>query len=99
MAESVKNHVMDEKIGIDKKVIAVAKGKRIAEKRARGISGSVSTKVVGRPSLTGPSQVSPGIKARVPETLKLALDQEAKRQGRTPSALIREALEDYLCGK
>ena len=87
MAESVKNHALDEGSGFDKELL----GEEISE--------SVTAKVVGRPSLTGPSQVSPGIKARVPETLKLALDREAKRHGKTPSALIREALEDYLYGK
>lgn len=87
MAESVENHATGKQFEFQKEAV----GEEISE--------SVTVKVIGRPSLTGPSQVSPGIKARVPEKLKLALDQEAKRQGKTPSALIREALEDYLYGK
>ena len=47
-------------------------------------------------TLTGPSKVSPEIKARVPEKLKRALQKEAKRQGQTTSAVIRQALEEYL---
>jgi predicted nucleic acid-binding Zn ribbon protein len=87
MAKSPDSHAAGQELGLNREAVG------------EETSGSVTAKVVGRPSLTGPSQVSPGIKARVPETLKLALDQEAKRQGRTPSVLIREALEDYLYGK
>jgi hypothetical protein len=87
MAKSPDSHATGQGIGLSREAV----GEEITE--------AMPAKVVGRPSLTGPSQVSPGIKARVPETLKLALDREAKRHGKTPSALIREALEGYLCGK
>ena len=65
-------------------------------RRAEKIAEEFIAQVVGRPSLTGPSRVSPEIKARVPEKLKKALEKEAKRQGQTPSALIRQALEEFL---
>jgi predicted DNA-binding protein len=32
----------------------------------------------------------------VPQKLKIKLEREAKRRGKTPSVLIREALENYL---
>jgi len=50
----------------------------------------------GRPSLTGPGTVSPEIKARVPAELKARVEREAKRQGKSTSAVVREALERHL---
>jgi len=94
MAKS--QYVLGKDIDLDKEVIRDSQGKRITSKRAEKIVEEVISQAVGRPSLTGPSKVSPEIKARVPEKLKLALEMEAKRQGQTPSALIRQALEEYL---
>jgi predicted HicB family RNase H-like nuclease len=89
-------YVLGRDIDLDKEVVRDSRGKRITSKRAEKLVEEVIAQAVGRPSLTGPSKVSPEIKARVPEKLKLALEQEAKRQGQTPSALIRQALEEYL---
>lgn len=50
----------------------------------------------GRPSLTAPGGVSPEIKARVPNDLKARVQQEAKRQGKSLSLFVREALERHL---
>jgi hypothetical protein len=50
----------------------------------------------GRPSLTGPGEVSPEIKARVPAELKRRLQQAAEEQGKPLSVFIREALERHL---
>ena len=89
-------YVLGRDIDLDKEVVRDSRGNRITSKRAEKLVEEVIAQAVGRPSLTGPSKVSPEIKARVPEKLKLALEQEAKRQGQTPSALIRQALEEYL---
>jgi hypothetical protein len=89
-------YFLGKDIDLDKEVIRDSQGKRITSKRAEKIVKEVLAQAVGRPSLTGPSKVSPEIKARVPEKLKLALEREAKRQGQTPSALIRQALEEFL---
>ena len=94
MAKS--KYVLGKDIDLDKEVIRDSQGKRITSKRAERIVEEVIAQVVGRPSLTGPSKVSPEIKAGVPEKLKKALEKEAKRQGQTPSAVIRQALEEYL---
>lgn len=50
----------------------------------------------GRPSLTGPGEISPEVKARVPAALKSRAEDAAKRQGRPLSEVIRDALERYL---
>ena len=94
MAKS--KYVLGRDVDLDKEVIRDSQGKRITSKRAERIVEEVIAQAVGRPSLTGPSKVSPEIKARVPEKLKRALQKEAKRQGQTTSAVIRQALEEYL---
>jgi predicted HicB family RNase H-like nuclease len=94
MAKS--QYVLGKDIDLDKEMILDSTGKRITSKRAEKIAEEFIAQVVGRPSLTGPSKVSPEIKARVPEKLKKALQREAKRQGQTTSAVIRQALEEYL---
>jgi predicted HicB family RNase H-like nuclease len=94
MAKS--KYVLGKDIDLDKEVIRDSTGKRITSKRSEKIAEEFIAQVVGRPSLTGPSKISPEIKARVPEKLKKALEKEAKRQGQTPSALIRQALEEFL---
>jgi hypothetical protein len=53
-------------------------------------------KTAGRPSLTRPNVISPEVKARVPIQLKKALDRKAIQSGKSPSELIRAALERYL---
>jgi len=96
MASSGKKYVLGKDVDLEREVVRDGRGRRITNKRAEKISEEVIAQVVGRPSLTGPTKVSPEIKARVPEKLKHALENEAKRQGQTPSALIRQALEEFL---
>jgi hypothetical protein len=52
----------------------------------------------GRPSLTGPGKHSPQVSARVPPELRDAAEQQARREGKSVSQLIRELLERYLAG-
>jgi hypothetical protein len=89
-------YVLGEDIDLKKEVFLLNNGERLTEAKARQIAKDVLKQVHGRPSLTGPKKVSPEVKARVPEKLKKKLDREAKRQGVTPSAIIRDALESYL---
>jgi len=96
MASSGKKYVLGKDVDLEREVVRDGRGRRITSKRAEKIAEEVIAQAVGRPSLTGPAKVSPEIKARVPEKLKLALEREAKRQGQTPSALIRQALEEFL---
>lgn len=96
MTSSGKKYVLGKDVDLEREVVRDGRGRRITSKRAEKIAEEVIAQVVGRPSLTGPAKVSPEIKARVPEKLKLALEREAKRQGQTPSALIRQALEEFL---
>lgn len=82
-------------IDLDTEVVLDKDGSRITEKRAQEIAKEVINSV-GRPSLTGPAMHSPEVKARVPKRLKVALEKEAERRGQTPSALLRQVLEEFL---
>lgn len=88
-------YVLGRDIDLDTEVVLDKDGTRITEKRAQEIVQEVIN-CVGRPSLTGPATHSPEVKARVPEKLKVALEIEAKRRGQTPSALLRQVLEEFL---
>ena len=51
---------------------------------------------VGRPSIGAPGTRSPQIFARVPAALKEALQARATEEHRDPSALVRQAVEEYI---
>ncbi|MGH3693507.1 MAG: hypothetical protein ACRDRX_05835 [Pseudonocardiaceae bacterium] len=50
----------------------------------------------GRPSLSGGSTHSPQVTFRMPDQLHKQAVNAAEREGKTVSALAREALEQYL---
>ncbi|PZS19013.1 MAG: hypothetical protein DLM60_10825 [Pseudonocardiales bacterium] len=50
----------------------------------------------GRPSLSGGSTHSPQVTFRIPDQLHRQAVDAAEREGKTVSALAREALEQYL---
>jgi hypothetical protein len=52
--------------------------------------------VPGRKSLTGGSAHSPRVQFRVPDSLREKAERRAVAEGKTLSALAREALERYL---
>ena len=83
-------------IDLDKEVVRDRAGRRITEARARRIAASTPIPRVGRPALGSPGQRSPEVKARVPLKTKQKLERLAKKRNMTPSALLRELLEEYL---
>ena len=85
-------------VDLDKEVVLDTNGRRITEARARQIARETHELAVGRPSLSSPGVHSPEIKARVPLKLKESLQREAKRQGKTSSELVRQAIEEFLRG-
>ncbi len=97
MAPKVRvKYTLGPDIDLNKTVIRDRNGKRITNARAEKMALEAIEKVVGRPSLTAKSVESPQVKVRVPMKLKKALDKEAKRRGKTTSAIVREALEKFL---
>ena len=89
-------YIWGKDVDLNKTVILDKQGNRLTNARAEKISQEIINQATGRPSLTGPKKVSPEVKARVPQKLKVRLEREAKRRGETASVLIREALESYL---
>jgi hypothetical protein len=89
-------YIWGKDVDLNKTVILDKQGNRLTNARAEKISQEIIKQATGRPSLTGPKKVSPEVKARVPQKLKVRLEREAKRRGETASVLIREALESYL---
>jgi Ribbon-helix-helix protein, copG family len=83
-------------VDLSKTLILDRNGRRLTQVRAEKIARTSVARVVGRPSLTGAKKISPEIKARVPKALKIKIEREAKRRGETSSALIRQALEEFL---
>ncbi|WP_283134054.1 hypothetical protein [Rhizohabitans arisaemae] len=57
---------------------------------------SVPTGRSGRPSLTGEGSHSPRVSFRVPEELRERAKSRAEQEGKTVSALAREAFEWFL---
>ena len=89
-------YIWGKDVDLNKTVILDKQGNRLTNARAEKIAHEIIKQATGRPSLTGPKKVSPEVKARVPQKLKVRLEREAKRRGETASVLIREALESYL---
>ena len=59
----------------------------------------VIPRAVGRPRVGQESGPSPTVCTRVPQALKDQLAALAKREHRTESAVMREALEEYVLAK
>ena len=91
-----KNYVQGRDVDLSDEEIFDATGRRITEKLLDELLEESFVRGIGRPSLTAPAVHSPEVKARVPKSLKKRLEAEAKRRGKTPSVLIRQALEEFL---
>lgn len=57
---------------------------------------TVEFHLTGRPSLTGPGEKSPTVHFRVPARLRSTIEHRAQQEGKSVSALAREALEHYV---
>ncbi len=84
-------------IDLDREAVRLADGTRLTPEVAAQIVED-ARRAAGRPSLTGPGKHSPQVSARVPRELRDAAEQQARREGKSVSQLIRELLERYLAG-
>ena len=84
-------------VDLERDDIRLADGTWLTPDIAAGIAEDVR-RAAGRPSLTGPGRHSPQVSARVPAELRDAAEQQARREGKSVSQLIRELLERYLSG-
>jgi hypothetical protein len=83
-------------IDLDEEVVLDSNGNRITEARAEEMAEHALRAVRGRPSLTGASRHSPRVSFRLPDHERERAEQVARAEGKTVSALAREALERYL---
>ena len=93
-----KDYVWGPDVDFDKEVFLDQNGVRYTNARIDAMVKEIEEHgpYVGRPSLTAPNVHSPEIKARVPAPLKEKLEATAQARGETPSALIRQAVEEFL---
>jgi len=96
-AKSKVKYVLGPDIDLDVEVVLDKRGRRITEARAAQLSRQALREFAAMQEIEkGVKQVNVTIRARVPQSMKDKLDREAKKLGVTPSALIRQALEEYL---
>lgn len=72
------------------------RGEKLTEERAEQVAADVLSRTPGRPSLSGKREPSPSLTIRLPEQSRSKLDTFARRQGKRPSQVVREALDEYL---
>lgn len=72
------------------------RGKRLTEAEAERVADDVLSRTPGRPSLSGAKEKSPSLTVRLPKQDRARLERVAAKQGRRPSEVVREALDDYL---
>lgn len=81
-------------VDLDEEVVRRKDGSRITEAEARKQGARISRR--GRPSLTGKAATSPQIGVRLSPELNDRVKARAKREGKKPSEIVRDALEHYV---
>jgi predicted HicB family RNase H-like nuclease len=91
-----------EDVDLDEEEVRLPDGTRLTEQRAEQLARQALAEVrrrnlvPGRKSLSGGSVHSPRVQFRVPEAIREQAEQRAAAEGKSLSALAREALEHYL---
>jgi hypothetical protein len=92
-----REYTLGPDVDLDREVVLDGRGQRITEADAQRLAQEALGQVGrGRPSLTAPGEHSPQIKVRVPAELREELRATARREGKSPSQVVREALEMHL---
>ena len=100
--EGVARYVVEPVPDIDLAVedIRDRKGNRVTQEyvdqAVADVHAHIERRAAGRPALGAPGRESPTLGVRLPDALKAAVEARAKREGRRPAALVREAIEQYL---
>jgi hypothetical protein len=81
-------------VDLDREVVRREDDSRITEADAAEQGERIARR--GRPSLTGKAATSPQIGVRLSPNLNERLRARAKREGKKPSQVVREALEHYV---
>ena len=81
-------------VDLDREVVRRKDGSRITEAEAAEQGERIARR--GRPSLTGRAETSPQIGVRLTPDLNKRLRARAQMEGKKPSEIVREALEQYV---
>ncbi len=81
-------------VDLDKEDVRRKDGSRITEADTAEQGKRIARR--GRPSLTGKAETSPQIGVRLSPDLNKRLRDRASREGKKPSEVVREALEQYV---
>jgi hypothetical protein len=71
-------------------------GKEYDEAGVEALAQEILSRTRGRPSLSGKREPSPSLTIRLPKAERARLDRVAAQQGRRASAVVRDALGEYL---
>ncbi len=83
-------------VDLGREDVRLPSGERLTETRASEIAEQTLRGVRGRPSLTGRGQHSPRVSFRLSAAERELAERVAEEEGKTVSALAREALGRYL---
>ena len=84
-------------VDLTKENVRDSRGNRITEDYVeRAVEDVAQARRARRPSLSGGTEHSPQVSFRVPDELRERAEAKARREGKTLSALAREAFEDML---
>ena len=90
---------LDDEVDLDAEDVRDSQGRRIDSDYVERAVADVHARR-GRPSLSpdppDESRHSPHVSFRVPEQTRRLLDERARFEGRKPSEIVREALDQYL---
>lgn len=92
-----RQYVLGPDIDLDVEEVYDDAGNRITEAVAEAMAEDALARV-GRPSLTAPGERSPQVTVRLPIGLRRRVEERARAEHKTVSALAREAFEKYLAG-
>jgi predicted HicB family RNase H-like nuclease len=81
-------------VDLDREVVRRKDGSRISEDDAAAQGARIAAR--GRPSLSGKSAHSPQIGVRLSPELHQRLRRRAEHDAKSPSEIVREALERYV---
>lgn len=93
-----REYTLGPEINLETEVILDSQGRRIDDAYADRLVAEVlaARSGPGRPSLSGPGEVSPTVQFRVTPALRAKLEFRARAEGKRVSDVAREALERYI---
>lgn len=92
-------------VDLDREVVLDVRGNRITED---SVAAAVERghehfdrvgRPAGRPSMSAPGKKSPAFSVRLPDSLKVQVQERAAEYGVKPAELVRDAIEAYLKSK